>query len=366
VSTEITQLVSDLVVRMKSGSTATFREGLARLGEAARAGGPERLTAVVSALAPVLPGLGGDFAKAAVLAGACVEWGGSPLPLLEVLPERAAEVMMLNALVEEWWTGAGTGLPLPEPTRGGAERLERVFAPYVRPGGALTAGNLRRIAMSWDDMDDWLRALLTVLARGEFRDALPAAMKASLRERAAAVAGRSQQAAWVADLAAVLDDEPLLVLAPESGRGYALTMRGIGDNAQLYILLADRLIGDPAAGLLPGRRPEPSWVAAATDADPHLGPDNAAIRAFRLFDGHGRYVAPEGRPADIGPLDGVRVLLIHPPNGNYGMGSGHVFTAMRPTLTLDRPLGPSDTENWLARVAPAVEDDLMAQRMPPR
>jgi hypothetical protein len=365
-STEITQLVSNLVARMESGSTAEFKEGLVRLGEAARAGGSETLTAAVSALAPVLPGLGGDFAKAAVLAGACVEWGGSPLPLAEGLPERAAEAMMLNALVEEWWTGAGTNLPLPKPTRANTQRLEHVFMPFVQQsGGTLTAGHLRRIAMSWYDMDDWLNALLTVLAHGDFRDALPAATKANLREQAVAVAGRSQKAAWVADLAAVLDDEQLLVLAPQNRRGYALTMRGIGDNTQLHILLADRLVGDPAAGLLPGPRPDPSWVAAATDADPNLGPDNPAIRAFRLFDGHGRYLAPEGRPADIRPLDGVRVLSVHPPNGSFGMGSGRVFTAMRPTLTLDRRLDSSEVEHWLARVAPAVEDNLMAPT-PPR
>jgi hypothetical protein len=32
-----------------------------------------------------------------------------------------------------------------------------------------------------------------------------------------------------------------LVLDPAARRGYALTARGIGDNAQLHILLADRL-----------------------------------------------------------------------------------------------------------------------------
>ena len=365
-STEINQLVSDLVDRMASGSAAAFREGLARLGEAARAGGPETLTAAVRALAPVLSGLGGDFAKAAVLAGACVEWGGSPLPLAEALPQRAAESMMLNALVEKWWTKAGTGLPLPKATRKDAQQLEQLFAPMVRPGGALTADGLRRIIMSWYDMDDWLRALLTVLADGGFRDALPDAVKADLRETAAAVAGRSQQAAWAADLASVLDDEQLLVLDPGTRRGYALTMRGIGDNTQLHILLADRLTGDPAAGLLPVRRPDPSWVAAATDADPFLGAGNAAVRAFRLFDGHGRYLYPEGRPADIGLLDGVRLLVVHPPNRTYRMGSGRVFAAMRPTLTLDRQLSPTEVENWLARITPAVEDDLMAQRAPSR
>lgn len=47
-----------------------------------------------------------------------------------------------------------------------------------------------------------------------------------------------------------------------------------------------------------------------------------APRRFRLFDGHGDYVYPEGWPANIKPLDGVRVLVLHPPNGNYGWNNG--------------------------------------------
>lgn len=33
---------------------------------------------------------------------------------------------------------------------------------------------------------------------------------------------------------------------------------------------------------------------------------------------------------------------------------------MTPTLTLDRRLTPAEAGSWLARVAPAVENDLMA------
>ncbi|MEZ0069993.1 hypothetical protein ABIA32_006041 [Streptacidiphilus sp. MAP12-20] len=333
-STEITQLVSDLVGRMSSGSAAAFQEGLAQLAEAARAGGPETLTAAVGALAPILTGLGGDFTKAAVLAGACVEWGGSPLALVGVLP-------------------------LPKPSRKNTERLEQVFAPLVRPGGALTAGHLKRIAMSWYDMDDWLKGLLTALAHGEFRDALPPATKADQP-----VCEEDVQLGVVADAthrqgvaAAGLggEDQQLLVVEHGGQVGHPLgSLRPSGDGC------------GPAAGLLPARRPDPSWVAAATDADPHLGPDNPAIRAFRLFGGHGAYVFPEGRPADIELLHGVRVLLVHPPHGDYGMSSGRVFTAMRPTLALDRQLDPSEAEDWLARATPAIEDDLMAPLTPPR
>jgi hypothetical protein len=318
------------------------------------------LTAAVGALAPWLPGLSGDFAKTAVLTGTCVEWGGSPMALAGVLPQRAAEAMMLNDLVPGCWAEATAGRPLPEPVSASTKQLVQALVTLARRRGRPDKGDMTRIAMSWFDMEDWLKALITVLGDGPFRAAVPTEVKAELREYAAAVADRSQHAAWVRDLAAVLDDEPLVVLDPRARRGYALTMSGVGDNFQLHTLLADRLIGDPDRGLVPGVRPDPSWVEAAIDADPHLGADNPAIRRFRIFDGHGAYVYPEGVPADIKPLDGSRVLVLHPPNGNYGMGVGRVFQNMTPTLILDRVLEPDEAEFWLTRITPGAENDIMA------
>lgn len=106
--------------------------------------------------------------------------------------------------------------------------------------------------------------------------------------------------------------------------------------------------------------PSRAWVRAATTGEPRLPARRAAVRAFRLFDGHGHYIDPAGVPADIEPLDGTRVVVLHPPNGTFTMGGGRVFTHMAPTLTLDRRLGAREAASRLARVRPAVEDDLMA------
>lgn len=65
-------------------------------------------------------------------------------------------------------------------------------------------------------------------------------------------------------------------------------------------------------------------------------------------------------PADIEPLDGTRVLVLHPPNGRFGTTIGRVFQNMPPTLVLDRALEPPEVDSWLSRVAPAVQDDFMA------
>ncbi|MGW2720001.1 hypothetical protein [Streptomyces sp. NPDC001492] len=108
-------------------------------------------------------------------------------------------------------------------------RLVKTFGKPAR--GDADEGFLTRMAMSWFDMEDWLKALITLLARGPFRTAVAAQVKTELRERAATVADRSQRAARVGQLAVVLDDEPLLVLDPRTRRGYALTMGGIGDTS---------------------------------------------------------------------------------------------------------------------------------------
>jgi hypothetical protein len=96
-------------MQMKSGSAPAYRTAMTRLADTARAEGPESLTAAVEALAPLLPGLGGDFAKTAVLAGACVEGGASPMALVDVPPRRAVEAMMLNEMVPELWHRAARG-----------------------------------------------------------------------------------------------------------------------------------------------------------------------------------------------------------------------------------------------------------------
>ncbi|MFE2061978.1 hypothetical protein ACFXDH_06170 [Streptomyces sp. NPDC059467] len=358
-SSEIERVVGDLVTRMGEGSVEGFRTALAAVGRAARAGGPETLTASVEAVAPLLPHLEGAFAKTVVLAGACVEWGGSPMALAPVLPQRAAEALRLWAQVPTVWQTAMPGRPLPEPEHIAPGELVRIFADYGGRHG-IPGTRMRRTALSWFDLEDWLKAMITVLAHGDFRAAVPPEDLQQVRIAAAEVADHSQRARWVHDLASVLDDEPLIVLDSATRRGFALTMSGVGDNFQLHTLLADRLIGDPSHGLLPGERPDPAWVHAATCGTPAVGPVNAVVRRFRLFDAQGEYISPEGIPADIPAIEGTHVIVLHPPRGRFSWANGRVYEHLDPTLALDRLLGDQEAARWFARIQPAREHDLMA------
>src|SRR4051812_26723577 len=102
-SEAVRRCVDELNAQMRAGSLEGFRRALASLRETARAGGPAALTAAVEALAPQLPSLQGVFVKTAVLVGACVEWGGSPVALAGVLPARAAAAMQMFAMVPALW-----------------------------------------------------------------------------------------------------------------------------------------------------------------------------------------------------------------------------------------------------------------------
>lgn len=352
-------MIDDLVAVMEAGDPVAFRDRLRQLGNAAQSWDPAGLTAGIEALAPLLPQLAGAFSKAGVLAGAMVELGGSPLPLRKALPRRAAVAMRMYALFPSAWAAASGGQPLPEPGSPPTmtEVTDILVAHAERRG--VSARDATQLALSWFDTGDWLKAMITALAHKDFRASMSDEDRDQVRETAAAIADKLQDADWVLGLALVLDDEPLVVLDPASGRGFRLTMSGVGDNFQLHTLLADRLAR--RRGGVPGLKPPPrAWVTEATDGPQLSSFTDLILRRFRLFDGNGAYVYPEGRPADIAKLGETRVLVLHPPLGSFGWVGGRTYQHMKPTLTLDRTLDAAEAANWLARVAPANETDLMA------
>lgn len=343
---------------MRAGDDARFRRCLARLRAAGQRAGAEALTGALEEMASWLCQLNGVFAKAALLAGAFVEWGGSPLPLAGALPGWVAYKMRLYALFQDVWPRASGGQPLPD-----QENLSAVHPAIETMTAAaqrcrLPVIGINQVVATWFDLEDWLKLMITLMARSEFRAAM--ADRDQVRDSAAAIAGELQYADWVYGLSVVLDDEPLVALDHASRRGFHLTMSGVGDNYQLHTLLADRLAASGQHSPFGLEPPEPAWVAAATDAPPVRPLTDPILRRFRLFDGLGCYVFPEGRPADIAPLDGTRVVVLHAPLGRYGWSAGRTYQHMTPALTLDRFMDSAEAASWLGRVLPARENDLMS------
>jgi len=247
-------LIDELLRALDGKSPERFRSGLAAARQTARHSGPDDLTYAIEQVTPRFGYLFGSYSKLGVFAGACVEWGGSSMSMREELPERAAGAMELYKLFPETWERASGGQPLPDDSGGpDAEHARRILEDDMRRRGHNPAFGTTLLLM-WLDLEDWLKPLITVMALREFRDAMTG------RERVRAAAAALEpllRAHWVRGLALVLDDEPLIALDRVSGRGFQLTMSGIGDNFQLSTLLADRttveLVVRAASGATAGR-----------------------------------------------------------------------------------------------------------------
>ena len=345
---------------MRRGDLADFQQIFSRLHRDGQGLPPDELTAAVGELAPVLACRPqGVFARLALTAGAFVEWGGSALPLAANAPECTLMTMMLRVRFSELWPAASGGRP--EPDLEQAPSMAELIDVFAGSAGrlGLSEHQATAIALAWFDVGHWVNLMITVMGRREFRDA--AGLLPQIGDAAAGLEDSVPPAHWLPGLAQVLDDEPVVVIDDATGRGFRLTMSGIGDNFQLHTLLADRLIGDPARGLLAGERPAPAWVAAATTAPPRLTDGDIIRRRFRLFDATGAYIYPEGRPADIPLIQGARVIVLHPPRGNYGWSGGRTYEHMVPALTLDYVMAPDQAALWRARVAPARETDVFGR-----
>ncbi len=324
--------IDGLLPVMRRGDLAGFQQIFSRLHRDGEGLPPDELSAAISELAPVLARRPeGAFARLALTAGAFVEWGGSALPLAANAPACTLQTMLLRARFSELWPAASGGRP--EPGLEQAPSMADLIGVFAGAAGRLGLSERQgtSIALAWFDVGHWVNLMITVMAKREFRDA--AGLLPRIGDAAAGLGESVPRAHWLPGLARVLDDEPVVVIDDATGRGFRLTMSGVGDNFQLHTLLADRLVGDPARGLLAGEGPAPAWVAAATTAPPRLVSGDAIQRRFRLFDATGAYIYPEGRPADIPLAEGARVIVLHPPRGNYGWAGGRTYEHLIPALT---------------------------------
>jgi len=324
-------------------STKAFRAIVQQVPQASPADLTEGVTRFVPALDQVALGNGGMLAQ---LTAGMIETGADPVPVLDVLVDRVAEGLELAARFIPVANRLGDGLAAPT----GADEARALFAQVgrVAPEVGLDTGEAEAAAQAWFTVNDWIPSLLLPLQQKRGRDALP--QRERLTAATAEVTEHVDDASWLLGLLLVLDDEPLVVLHRESERGYAMTIGGIGDNFQLHTLLAATLIGDPAQGFIPGERPQPAWIAAATEGEPQ--PPGGIRGQFNLVDATGEWIWNEGRPADI-PLAGERrVIVLDPPPYQRSWNLGRSYPLLVPEIRIDRVLPPDEAAGWLSRVAP--------------
>lgn len=162
----------------------------------------------------------------------------------------------------------------------------------------------------------------------------------------------------------VLDGEPLVVLHPESGRGFRFTMSGIADNFQLHLLLHGALAGkgpDRIEGVVP------SADALSQGSDGEWGQSSAHSKwqlanwfglrpggAIDREDYQRTWIWNEGTPSDIAAFEGTRVVLIGPSTIERSWNANRVFPGMVGKLEGPTRVAPDEVRSLLSRMESAA------------
>jgi len=336
VRTEIEQLRAALAER----DFEQFELAMGAVHAAAGSADGAELAEAVAALAEIVDQTPiGPGAAVATLGGALVEGGAPAAPLVEpVLRQYADMLERCRAFVTDWTALTGEPVPAPE-----EEAIDEIALRLGIAGNPVADSRMG----GWYLLESWTRPVFALLQKADGRAALTgrtelvAAVEALLEYR--------PEVQWVAGLLAVVDNDPLVVLHRATGRGFLLTISGVSDNFQLATLLAGALV---TPGLVPGRAPDPSWVATATDAP--MDTWHGTVRGeFNLVDVAGKWIWNEGRPADIPVVDGRRVVVLDPQPYERSWNSARQYPLMSATITLERELTPDEAGTWLAAVQPA-------------
>ncbi len=172
VPSPVAAIIDQLMPVMRQGDLAGFQRLFERLITEGRWLSAEQLTAAIGELAPVLAHRPeGVFARLALVAGAYVEWGGSPLALAAHAPACALLTMRLRTRLSELWPVAGGGRSEPSPEQASAmNELTGLFR-AAAGGLGLSGRQADAIAFSLFDVGHWVNLMITALGQREFRAA---------------------------------------------------------------------------------------------------------------------------------------------------------------------------------------------------
>ena len=300
----LSRFCDEITDSLAAGDQQRFEAATRSLAAATPQAAPDDVQDAMARLADILATIrfsrGADLAR---LAGAMTSHGPMPRKLLPVLVRRATEVMEVAARFAAVYGAGEQDLPDPEEPGLIQPVMTRLRSILGGPAGvpplpvmpdlpAAPDAAARALAEAWFTGNGWVRPVLYLSQRKDIRASLPE--RPRLLAATEAVAGQLDAAHWLLGLLLVLDEEQLVVLHRATGRGYRVTISGIGDNFQLHTLLAASLIGEESRGLIPGQRPMPAEIAAASDGE--ITPLDGIKGNFNLVDAYGKWIWNEGRP----------------------------------------------------------------------
>ena len=318
----------------------------------------------------------------AICCGALVEDGGDPLAAFDAVAGRLPEVFAKAEVFVAACEDAAEHQETPPPRRhrdaedevededegeddDEDEEIDEDHPPDpVEEYGELIGPRMPEEAAAFSALEPFGLGTIAMLSFSK-EARRRARQRPELLEGSDRLADYHPRAAFLHDMLLVLDDEPLLVLHPGFRKGYRVRISGVADNFQLHTLLAGALVGRD--GKIPGHRPDPRAFAAALDrpVDPEM---DYAEGVFNLWNwpalqpdltlpegmaGTEWWVWNEGRPADILPFEGLRVVLLGPPPYMRTWNAGRRFPNMPAEIRVEQTLEPDEVEQWLTRLANA-------------
>lgn len=252
----------------------------------------------------------------------------------------------------------------------------------IERSGAAVAKKKPREADAWKAAPSRCLAAVACLTRSK-------KLRARVRKDSAL-----QEACWplsdvVAEIGYLLqtlriaDDETLLVVAPAVGRGWRVAVDAMPSNAELYILLADALVGDPKKGRLAGKRPNARAVAAIREGAHPPKSASSVVLPFHLVawtalhadgslppadpDENDHWIWMEGIPADIPVAPGnERVVLIQDAPYSRPIPVAPSFESLRPDVRLVAELSPAEVERTLVKLGKAAAKVQAAREAHPK
>jgi len=243
-----------------------------------------------------------------------------------------------------------------------AERLAEHAVParYPEPYFSL-------LASSFPELDD---------ARNRLPDLLDDALalcgdSIDVRRMARAVPGLRDAANAVphaeefAGILGLIEEEVWLVIHPAARAGLRVVVEGVADIAQLHVLLAERLTGDPSREFLAGRRPDIAVVDACRDTlrteglvasgrfqfyRPEALQSDGTLPAG--FDGSPLWYWGRESLGAVPQQKGERILLIGDPVHPLSWDVTRRYSRVRAEADVVDVLSAGEVERWLSARCP--------------
>lgn len=240
----------------------------------------------------------------------------------------------------------------------------QVVADALAAKGAEVAAKMPEEARAWQELPARCLAAAACLSRSpKLREE---ARAAGLRKKADALSMGVAEVAQVVQLLDAMEDEEVVVLHPGSKRGYVVRASDLTMNAELVVLLAHALCGDPRKGKLAGEKPSAGAVKALRNQGGRRGKPVRAPATFELLpwdsvDAGGELDARDhdhdhgldlsGSPTSIPKTSGKRVVLLRDPDHLHAIEIEPPPGALAPTVLVERELSEKEVATWLGKLA---------------